>query len=82
MKKVVLLALTALFISFASCRDKKEDVSASEALIEEMQEDGADIKVKQDGDETKIKMETDEKSVKIKTEDGATKIKVETNDDN
>ena len=38
MKKVVLLALTALFISFASCRDKKEDVSASEALIEEMQD--------------------------------------------
>lgn len=78
MKKVILVALSAMFISFASCREKKEDMTESEALIEEMQEEGADMKVKKDGDETKIKMETDEKSVKIKTEDGETKIKVET----
>lgn len=76
MKKVTLLALTALLISFTSCRDQEKKTEA-EALIEEMKEDGADIKIKEDGDEKKIKMETDEKEVKIKTEDGETKIKVD-----
>ncbi|PKA83316.1 hypothetical protein ATE92_1468 [Ulvibacter sp. MAR_2010_11] len=82
MKKIALITLTALFIgaSFTSCREQK---SEKETLIEEMQEDGADIKVKTDGDETKIKMETDDKSVKIKEEDGESKMKVKTdNDDN
>jgi hypothetical protein len=82
MKKIALIALTALFIgtSFTSCREQKTE---KETLIEEMQEDGADIKVKTDGDETKIKMETDDKSVKIKEEDGESKMKVKTdNDDN
>tara|TARA_R110002096_G_scaffold431563_1_gene647001 strand:+ start:35522 stop:35722 length:201 start_codon:yes stop_codon:yes gene_type:complete len=63
-------------ISFTSCRDEK---TQKEELIEEMKDDGAEIKTKKDGDETKMKMETADKSVKIKEEDGETKIKVDKN---
>tara|TARA_R110002050_G_scaffold106470_3_gene216405 strand:+ start:48 stop:302 length:255 start_codon:yes stop_codon:yes gene_type:complete len=83
MKKVALLILSAAFISvsFTSCRDQeKEEVSEQDALIQEMREDGAEVKMKSDGGDTKIKMETDEKEVKIKTdEDGDSKIKVDVN---
>ncbi|GHC57067.1 hypothetical protein [Ulvibacter litoralis] len=83
MKKLIFIALTATFLttSFTSCREQK---SEKEALIEEMRDEGADIKVKKDDGETKIKMETDDKKVKIKTDDeGNTKIKeTDMTDDN
>jgi hypothetical protein len=83
MKKVALMILCAAFISasFTSCREKKEETTEQEALIQEMQDEGADVKVKTDDDgNTKIKMETDDKSVKIKTdEDGDSKVKVDVN---
>lgn len=78
MKKIAIIALMAgLFsASFTSCRENK---TQEEQLIEEMQDEGADIDVSDDGD--KIKMETDDKSVKIKTDDdGNTKIKTEVED--
>lgn len=74
MKKLTMIALFAGFltISLTSCRDQK---TQKEEIIEEMQDKGADIKVKDDGD--KIKMETEDEKVKIKTdEDGNTKIKM------
>ncbi len=80
--------LTGIFlaVSVTSCREKKEEpvLSEQEQLIQDMQNDGADIKVKQVGDETKIKMETDDKKVKIKEdEDGNSKVKVtDKTDDN
>lgn len=80
MKKVALVLLGAAFVaaSFTSCREKKEEMTTEDALIQEMQDEGADVKVKKDDGDTKIKMETDEKEVKIKTdEDGDTKIKVD-----
>tara|TARA_R110002020_G_scaffold66032_10_gene173887 strand:+ start:938 stop:1189 length:252 start_codon:yes stop_codon:yes gene_type:complete len=82
MKKVTLFILSAAFISasFTSCRENKEEVTEEEAIIQEMQDEGADVKIKEDGGDTKIKMETDEKEVKIKKdEDGDTKIKVDEN---
>ncbi|MRT16331.1 hypothetical protein F3C99_05110 [Vitellibacter sp. q18] len=74
MKKITMIALFAglLTVSLSSCRDQK---TQKEEVIEEMQDKGADIKVKDDGD--KIKMETDEEKAKIKTDDeGNTKIKI------
>ncbi len=71
MKKLTMIALFAGFltISLSSCRDQK---TQEEQLVEEMQDKGADIKVKDD----KIKMETEDEKVKIKTDDdGNTKIK-------
>ena len=80
MKKVAMIAMFAgiFAVSFSSCRDKKE-LTQEEQIIQEMQDEGANIEVKEqeDGD-TKIKMETDEKEVKIKTDaDGDSKIKVD-----
>ena len=77
MKKLTMIALFAGFltISLSSCRDKKE-MTPAEETIQEMQDKGADIKVKDDGD--KIKMETEDEKVKIKTDDnGDVKIKTE-----
>lgn len=77
-----------IFLSFSvtSCREKKEEpvLTEQEQLIEDMKNDGADIKVKEEGDVTKIKMETDDKKVKIKEdEDGNSKLKVtDKTDDN
>ena len=75
-----------LAVSVTSCREKNEEpvLSEKEQLIQEMENEGADIKVKQEGDVTKIKMETDDKRVKIKEdEDGNSKIKVtDKTDDN
>lgn len=71
MKKLTMIALFAgcLTISLTSCRDNK---TQKEEIVEEMQDKGADIKVK----ENKIKMETEDEKVKIKTDDdGNTKIK-------
>lgn len=80
MKKVILMSFMVLFLSISvtSCRDQTE----KEKVIEEMEDAGAEIKVKDGGD--KIKMETDNKEVKIKTDDnGDVKIKEKTeNDDN
>ncbi len=73
MKKLTMIALFAGFltISLSSCREQK---TTEQSLIEEMQDKGAEIKVKDGGD--KIKMETDDEKVKIKTDDdGNTKIK-------
>tara|TARA_R100000935_G_scaffold38680_1_gene59958 strand:- start:64505 stop:64759 length:255 start_codon:yes stop_codon:yes gene_type:complete len=84
MKKVFLTGFVILTvaISFTSCRDTEEKTEA-EVLVEEMQEEGADIKVKEDDGDTKIKMETENKKVKIKEDDGDQKIKIKTdNDDN
>jgi polyribonucleotide nucleotidyltransferase len=73
MKKLTMVALFigALTISLSSCRDQKTE---KEELIEEMQDKGADIKIKDGGD--KIKMETEDEKIKIKTDDdGNVKIK-------
>ncbi len=75
MKKLMITAVmaTVLAFSFQSCRENK---TAEEEIIEEMNDAGAEVKVKDGGD--KIKMETDDKEVKIKTDDdGDTKIKVD-----
>ncbi len=74
MKKLIMLAFFAGFLtlSVSSCRDNKK--TQEDALIEEMQDKGADIQVKDDG--KKIKMETETEKAKIKTDDdGNTKIK-------
>lgn len=71
MKKLTMIALFAGFfaVSLSSCRDQK---TTEENLVEEMQDKGAEVKVKDD----KIKMETEDEKVKIKTDDdGNTKIK-------
>ena len=71
MRKLTMIALFAGFLtmSLTSCRDKK---SPQQEIIEEMQDKGADIKVK----DNKIKMETEDEKVKIKTDDdGNVKIK-------
>ncbi len=77
MKKSIMIAMMAAIItvSFSSCRDTTTQ-TREEVLIDDMTDQGADIKVKRsdDGDK-KIKMETDDKKVKIKTVDGKTKIK-------
>tara|TARA_R100000306_G_C4260380_1_gene84990 strand:- start:201 stop:458 length:258 start_codon:yes stop_codon:yes gene_type:complete len=74
-----LLAMVAF--TTVSCREQTDETSRSEALIEEMEAEGAEIKKKVDGDETKIKLKTKEKKVKIKKEDGETKFKVKTDSD-
>ena len=53
MKKFMLLTFLAAFltVSFSSCRDQK---TQEESLIEEMQDQGADIKVKDRGDTKEI----------------------------
>ncbi|TYB75785.1 hypothetical protein [Bizionia myxarmorum] len=67
--------LLVFMIAFSSCRE--EDKTQKEELIEEMQNEGADIEVKERANDTKIKMETDDKKVKIKeSDDGETKIKI------
>jgi len=74
MKKFILFTFIAAFltVSFTSCRDQK---TQEETLIEEMVDEGAEVKIKDDGD--KIKMKTEDKKVKIKTdEDGDKKIKI------
>lgn len=71
MRKLTMIALFAGFltVSLTSCRDQK---SNAEELVEEMEDKGAEIKVKDD----KIKMETEDEKVKIKTDDdGNVKIK-------
>ncbi|SFU30652.1 hypothetical protein SAMN05216480_101589 [Pustulibacterium marinum] len=80
MKKLViaLMALSLSTGSLVSCRDSKE--KKKQELIDEMKEEGADIKMKKDGDEEKIKMETENKEVKIKEDDdGDMKIKTDDN---
>ena len=79
MKKTALIILCAAFLtaSFTSCREKKEEMTEEEAIIQEMQDEGAEVKIKGEDGDTKIKMETDEKEVKIKKEDGDTKIKID-----
>lgn len=75
MKKLTMIALLAGFmtVSLTSCRDQ----SKTEELVEEMEDKGAEIKVKED----KIKMETEDEKVKIKTDDdGDVKIKQKDND--
>ncbi len=80
MKKVIFMSFMALFMatSFSSCRDKTE----KEKVMEEMNDNDAEVKVNEDGD--KIKMETEDKKVKIKEdENGDVTIKEKTkNDDN
>ena len=79
MKRLATMALLALTLSTAviSCREQSE----KEKTINEMKDDGADMKVKDGGD--KFKMETEDKKVKIKTDDdGDTTIKKEEKDDN
>lgn len=72
MKKVIFIASLALILglSATSCREKTQE----EKLIEEMEDRGAEIKVKDGGD--KIKMETEDTKVKIKKDDGETEIKI------
>lgn len=75
MKKFIMLAIFAGFLTFSvsSCRDEK---TREQVLIEDMQDKGADVKVKHEGGTEKIKMETEDEKLKIKTdEDGNTKIK-------
>ncbi len=71
MRKLTMIALFAgcLTISLSSCRDQK---TRTEEMVEDMQDKGADVKIKDD----KIKLETEDEKVKIKTDDdGDTKIK-------
>lgn len=79
MRKLIYTALAVSFmtIAFTSCRDEK---TQKEELIEEMQDEGAEIDVKRNGEDTKIKMETEDKKVKIKEDGEDTKIKVKTDD--
>lgn len=79
MRKLIYTALAVSFmtVAFTSCRDEK---TQKEELIEEMQDEGAEIDVKRDGEDTKIKMETEDKKVKIKEDGEDTKIKVKTDD--
>lgn len=72
MKKLAYILILALFVglNFTSCREKTQE----EKLIQEMKDQGAEIKVKDDGD--KIKMETEDTKVKIKKDGEETKIKV------
>lgn len=82
MKKVIFTSFMALFLtmSVTSCRETEK--SEKDQLMEEMENEGADIKEKRDGDDYKVKMETDDKKVKIKTdEDGETKVKIKTDED-
>jgi len=83
MKKLAMIFLCATFAAtaFTSCREKKEEMTQEEAIIQEMQEEGANVEVKEQADgDTKIKMETENKEVKIKTDaDGDSKIKVDEN---
>ena len=75
MKKFIMLALFAGFLTFSvsSCSDDK---TREEVLIEDMQDQGADVNVKNDGGTENIKMETENEKLKIKTdEDGDTQIK-------
>ena len=66
MKKITMIALFA---------GKPQEETLEESLIDDMQDKGADIKIKDDGD--KIKMETEDEKIKIKTDDdGNVKIKV------
>ncbi|WP_044403080.1 hypothetical protein [Lacinutrix sp. Hel_I_90] len=82
MKKVIFSVLAVAFMtfSFTSCREEEKKTETQE-LIDEMEADGADIKIKEDGDETKIKMETEDKEVKIKTDGEDTKIKIDEDED-
>lgn len=77
MRRYIMIAsmATIFAVSFSSCRDTTTQ-TREEVLIDDMTDQGAEVKVKRydDGDK-KIKMETDDKKVKIKTEDGKTKIK-------
>jgi len=79
MRKLIYTALAVSFmtVAFTSCREEK---TQKEELIEEMQDEGAEIDVKRDGEDTKIKMETEDKKVKIKEDGEDTKIKVKTDD--
>lgn len=81
--------LTGIFLatSLNSCREKEEKKTETEALIDEMNSEGADVKYKENEDgSTKLKMETDDKKLKVKTdEDGNTtkvKMKDSSGDDN
>ncbi|QAA82979.1 hypothetical protein EI546_15200 [Aequorivita sp. H23M31] len=74
MRKLTMIALLAGFftLTVSSCRDTEPKKTQTEEIIDDMQNKGADIKVKDD----KIKMETEDEKVKIKTDDdGNTKIK-------
>lgn len=74
MRKSIMMIMmaTILAISFSSCRDTK---TREEVLVEDMQDQGADIKVKETNDGHKIKMETEDKKVKIKKDGDKIKIK-------
>lgn len=80
--------LTGIFlaVSLNSCREKTEDKTETEQLIDEMNREGADVKYKETEDGSKLIMKTDDKKVKIITdEDGDTtkvKIKDTSDDDN
>tara|TARA_R110002124_G_scaffold287364_1_gene474025 strand:+ start:56090 stop:56335 length:246 start_codon:yes stop_codon:yes gene_type:complete len=78
MKNLAFIALASLLIgtTFTSCRDNKEK-SEKEEIIQEMKDEGAEVKIKEDDSDVKIKMETDNKEVKIKEDDGDTKIKID-----
>ncbi|WP_299676072.1 hypothetical protein [uncultured Dokdonia sp.] len=72
MKKYIYIASLIFLIGFitTSCREKTPE----EKIIEQMENQGAEIKVKDDGE--KIKMETEDTKVKIKKDDGETDIKI------
>jgi len=73
-RQLALLLFLGGILSFSSCREQPK--TAEQSLIDEMQDKGADIKVKEDASGKKIKMETEDEKVKIKTDnEGNTKIK-------
>lgn len=80
MKKILILGVAALTVSlsFTSCRDTEEKTQ-TEQLIEEAQEEGANIEIKDGGDKIKIE-NADGSETKIKTDDdGDVKIKTDDN---
>ncbi len=72
--------LMGIFLSFSitSCREKTEE---KKGVVEEMIDNGAEVKVKTNNDKTKIKVEDEDQKVKIKVDDdGDVKYKVDTKD--
>ena len=82
MKNIIITGciLLSMAATFTSCRETEEKTEA-ETLVEEMQAEGAEVKVKEDDGDVKIKMETEDKKVKIKEDDGDQKIKIKTDND-
>ncbi len=80
MKKALIagFAILTVAVSFTSCRDTEEKTQ-TEQILDDAEEDGANIDVKDGGDKIKIE-NPDGSETKIKTDDdGDVKIKTDDN---